>query len=99
VTLKDRLAIAVAIIASVGSIGGGVAGAVGTVVSSHATQPAECITLAQDVMDFGQKYPQVAALYAVPGPAVGLPRLATKAEIRDCGDPESYLERTVAQGP
>jgi len=58
-----------------------------------------CAVLVKQSLDFARHYTVAARQYAAPGPAKGLPRLASSEEMHRCGNPERLLERIVSRKP
>jgi hypothetical protein len=54
-----------------------------------------CAALVTSSLAFARHYTVAARLYAAPGPAKGLPRLASAEEKQRCGNPERLIERIV----
>ena len=91
-----RLVLWVATVSAVVAFAAPSAAAVSQLFNGAATKTgAPCAVLVKQSLDFARHYTVAARQYAAPGPAKGLPRLASSEEMRRCGNPERLIERIV----
>ena len=99
---RERIKLAVAALAAVGALAAPSIAAVSQLFKTQDDTPSAglpCAALVARVTDYARHFTVAARVYARPGPARGLPRLASSEEIHRCGNPERLLERIVPPAP
>ena len=98
---RERAKLLVAAVAAVAALAAPSIAAVSQLFKAPDPQSSglSCAELVTKVTDFARHYTVAARVYARPGPARGLPRLASSDELRRCGNPERLLERIVPPAP